>query len=68
MKNTLKQNKDHPLVIHDRVFGENMSENKPKLQDLFIGIAGLIGAGKSTLATALRELTWTSCIMNRSGQ
>ena len=34
-----------------------MSENKPKLQDLFIGIAGLIGAGKSTLATALGELT-----------
>ena len=25
----------------------------PELQDLFIGIAGLIGAGKSTLATAL---------------
>ena len=25
------------------------------LQDLFIGIAGLIGAGKSTLATALGE-------------
>ena len=28
---------------------------KPALQDLFIGIAGLIGAGKSTLATALGE-------------
>jgi deoxyadenosine kinase len=26
-----------------------------KLQDLFIGIAGMIGAGKSTLATALGE-------------
>jgi deoxyadenosine kinase len=26
---------------------------KPTLQDLFIGIAGLIGAGKSTLATAI---------------
>lgn len=34
-----------------------MSEVNPKLQDLFIGIAGLIGAGKSTLATALGELT-----------
>ena len=34
-----------------------MSEQKPQLQDLFIGIAGLIGAGKSTLATALGELT-----------
>ena len=33
-----------------------MSE-KAKLQDLFIGIAGLIGAGKSTLATALGEHT-----------
>lgn len=33
-----------------------MGENKPKLQDLFIGIAGLIGAGKSTLATALGDL------------
>ncbi len=27
----------------------------PLLQDLFIGIAGMIGAGKSTLATALGE-------------
>jgi len=27
----------------------------PALQDLFIGIAGLIGAGKTTLATALGE-------------
>lgn len=27
----------------------------PELQDLFIGIAGLIGAGKTTLATALGE-------------
>ena len=26
------------------------------LQDLFIGIAGMIGAGKSTLATSLGEL------------
>ena len=34
-----------------------MSEQKPHLQDLFIGIAGLIGAGKSTLATALGDLT-----------
>lgn len=34
-----------------------MSNVNPKLQDLFIGIAGLIGAGKSTLATALGELT-----------
>jgi deoxyadenosine kinase len=29
------------------------AENNSRLQDLFIGIAGLIGAGKSTLATAL---------------
>lgn len=29
--------------------------NKQSLQDLFIGIAGLIGAGKTTLATALGE-------------
>ena len=29
------------------------SKQKEHLQDLFIGIAGLIGAGKSTLATAL---------------
>ena len=28
---------------------------EPRLQDLFIGIAGLIGAGKTTLATALGE-------------
>jgi deoxyadenosine kinase len=28
---------------------------RPALQDLFIGIAGLIGAGKTTLATALGE-------------
>ena len=28
-------------------------QNKSNLQDLFIGIAGLIGAGKSTLATSL---------------
>ena len=34
-----------------------MSEVNPKLQDLFIEFAGLIGAGKSTLATALGELT-----------
>lgn len=34
-----------------------MSAEKPKLQDLFIGIAGLIGAGKSTLATALGNIT-----------
>lgn len=35
-----------------------MSEEiKPPLQDLFIGIAGLIGAGKSTLARALGEHT-----------
>ena len=35
-----------------------MSDNeKGKLQDLFIGIAGLIGAGKSTLATAISEHT-----------
>ena len=27
----------------------------PELQDLFIGIAGLIGAGKTTLADALAE-------------
>ena len=33
-----------------------MTSSKPKLQELFIGIAGLIGAGKSTLATALGEL------------
>ena len=26
-----------------------------RLQELFIGIAGLIGAGKTTLATALAE-------------
>ena len=32
-------------------------EIKPTLQDLFIGIAGLIGAGKSTLATAIGEHT-----------
>ncbi len=31
------------------------SKQKEHLQDLFIGIAGLIGAGKSTLATALGE-------------
>ncbi len=30
---------------------------KGNLQDLFIGIAGLIGAGKSTLATAISEHT-----------
>ncbi len=34
-----------------------MTNSKPKLQDLFIGIAGLIGAGKSTLATAMGDLT-----------
>jgi len=33
------------------------NENKGNLQDLFIGIAGLIGAGKSTLATAISEHT-----------
>jgi len=32
-----------------------MSSEKTTLQDLFIGIAGLIGAGKSTLAKALGE-------------
>ena len=32
-------------------------EQKGNLQDLFIGIAGLIGAGKSTLATAISEHT-----------
>ena len=29
--------------------------DKENLQDLFIGIAGLIGAGKSTLARSLGE-------------
>lgn len=33
------------------------TEKNPHFQDLFIGIAGLIGAGKSTLATALGEHT-----------
>ena len=33
--------------------------NKSNLQELFIGIAGLIGAGKSTLATSL-EIMWAS--------
>ena len=33
-----------------------MSEQKPHLQDLFIGIAGLIGAGKSTLMKVLSGL------------
>ncbi|MFZ4578838.1 MAG: deoxynucleoside kinase [Myxococcota bacterium] len=30
-----------------------MTPNAPRLDDMFIGIAGVIGAGKSTLATAL---------------
>lgn len=34
---------------------ENQNRDS-RLQDLFIGIAGLIGAGKSTLATALGDL------------
>ena len=32
-----------------------MTHTPPMTQDLFIGIAGLIGAGKTTLATALAK-------------
>jgi len=43
-----------PLSLHMKAQGELMAIVQ-NLQDSFIGIAGMIGAGKSTLCTALAE-------------